>query len=385
MRKNKNEQIHIERYNADINCGLSSAQVEQRKQDKLVNNTKQRTSKSYFRIFFDNIFTFFNLIWFGIFIALLWVGSYTNLFFMAVIITNTAIAIIQEIRSKKTVEKLSMITLPKTLVVRDGNEIEVLSDEIVLDDILVLTVGNQIPTDSIILSGKVEVNESLLTGESKPVKKVENAELFAGSFITSGKCYARANKIGKESYIQSLATAAKKFKQPNSNLFRDLNKIITVIFNFDGRYEYVELDENRMCQIPPTNSSRIWFCITTEPDDVSRLSSTILSLDVEASGETNTEQVEAYQYAHASMLGLVQNLLTGNVNAKEAEFAVEAGVSRTQVSLTGDEEVAGEKNFLGTIKHNSNIVPDCKENLLQIVHRIAFNAHVHIAPCTDFG
>ena len=141
----------------------------------------------------------------------------------------------------------------------------------------------------------------------------------------------------------------------------DLNKIITVIFNFDGRYEYVELDENRMCQIPPTNSSRIWFCITTEPDDVSRLSSTILSLDVEASGETNTEQVEAYQYAHASMLGLVQNLLTGNVNAKEAEFAVEAGVSRTQVSLTGDEEVAGEKNFLGTIKHNSNIVPDCKE------------------------
>ena len=225
QKKVKNE-LHIERFNTTIDCGLSAVQVEQRKKEKLVNNTKQRTSKSYFRIFFDNIFTFFNFIWIAIFVALLWVKSYTNLFFMAVIITNTAIAIIQEIRSKRTVEKLSMITLPKSTVIRDGKEVEVSSDEIVLDDILVLTVGNQIPTDSIILSGKVEVNESLLTGESKPVKKVENAELFAGSFITSGKCYARANKIGKESYVQSLATAAKKFKQPNSNLFKDLNKII---------------------------------------------------------------------------------------------------------------------------------------------------------------
>ena len=225
-RKNLKEEVHTERFNATIDCGLSSAQVEQRKEEKLVNNTKQRTSKSYIRIFVDNIFTFFNLIWIAIFVALLWVKSYTNLFFIFVVITNTAIAIIQEIRSKRTVEKLSMITLPKSIVVRDGKEVEVSSDEIVLDDILVLTVGNQIPTDSIILSGKVEVNESLLTGESKPVKKGEECELFAGSFITSGKCYARANKIGKGSYVQSLAAAAKKFKQPNSNLFKDLNKII---------------------------------------------------------------------------------------------------------------------------------------------------------------
>ena len=141
----------------------------------------------------------------------------------------------------------------------------------------------------------------------------------------------------------------------------ELNKIVTVIFNFDGKNEYVELDDERMCQIPPTNASRIWFCITTEPDDVSKLSSTILSLDVEESGDTDLDHVEAYQNAHANLMGVVQNLLTGNVNAKNAEFAAVAGVSQTQVSLTGDEEVAGQKNFTGKIKHNSKDVPDSTE------------------------
>ena len=142
----------------------------------------------------------------------------------------------------------------------------------------------------------------------------------------------------------------------------ELNKIVTVIFNFDGRCEYVELDENRMCQIPPTSSSKVWFCITAEPDDVSRISSTILSLDVEESGEVDSSHVEAYQYAHASLLGVVQNLLTGNnIKAKTADFAAEAGVSQTQVSLTGDEEIAGEKNFVGEIKHNSNVVLDSSQ------------------------
>ena len=141
----------------------------------------------------------------------------------------------------------------------------------------------------------------------------------------------------------------------------ELNTIVTAIFNFDGKNVYVELDENRMCQIPPTNASRIWFCITAEPDEVSKLSSTILSLDVKESGETDLSNVEEYRSVHSNMLGVVHNLLAGNVNAKNADFADVAGVSLSQVSLTGDEEVAGEKNFTGTIKHNSNIVPDCYE------------------------
>lgn len=225
----KKQNIHIERFNASINQGLTNQQVKLRQEQKLVNNTKQKTSKSYFNIFFENIFTFFNMLWLVIFVALIWVKSYINLFFITIVIANTAIAIFQEIRSKKTVEKLSMVTSPKTIVIRDGEEEEILSKDIVLDDILVLEIGNQIPTDCIILDGIVEVNESLLTGESKPVKHTKKDMLLAGSFITSGKCYAKAEKIGKQSYIQNLASEAKKFKQPNSNLFKDLSAIIKYI------------------------------------------------------------------------------------------------------------------------------------------------------------
>lgn len=224
--KKKRENIHIERFEPSLEQGLSSEQVNQRIKEKLINNTKQKTSKSYLKIFIENIFTYFNMIWLVIFVALLLVKSYINLLFIVVILLNTSIAIFQEIRSKRTVEKLSMITLPKSNVIRNGQQIEINSDQIVLDDIICLEIGNQIPTDSIVLSGSVEVNESLLTGESRPIKKQKGEQLFAGSFITSGKCFARADKIGKESYIQSIAASAKKFKQPNSNLFRDLNKII---------------------------------------------------------------------------------------------------------------------------------------------------------------
>lgn len=139
----------------------------------------------------------------------------------------------------------------------------------------------------------------------------------------------------------------------------DQNKIITVIFNFDGRYTYVELDENRMCQIPPTKSSRIWFCITTEPDETSKLSSTLLSLDVLESGDTDTSEVEEYKYAHKNLMGIVQSLLDGKFEIKEAEFAKVSARSETQVSLTGDEIISGEKNFIGELKQKENKVLDC--------------------------
>ena len=126
MRKNKEElKQEIERFSPNINFGLSKEQVELRKSEKLVNNTKQKTSKTYLKIFLDNIFTFFNMLWLAIFIALIVVKSYENLLFIVVIFFNTLIAIIQEIRSKHVVEKLSLITAPKVKVVREGEEIEI--------------------------------------------------------------------------------------------------------------------------------------------------------------------------------------------------------------------------------------------------------------------
>lgn len=225
----KKQIAEIERVNADTKTGLSKEEVAIRTKNNYVNNTKQKTSKSYLKIFRDNICTFFNLVWLIIFVALVWVKEYPSLLFIVIVVANTAISIFQEIRSKRVVEKLSLVTAPKITVIRNGEEVEISTNEIVIDEIIKIEIGNQIPADSILLEGEVEVNESLLTGESVPVKKQAGDQLFAGSFITSGLCYARVDKVGKDSYIQTIAKEAKEFKQPNSNLFNDLNKIIKYI------------------------------------------------------------------------------------------------------------------------------------------------------------
>lgn len=226
---NKNKSIEIVRYNPDISCGLTKEQVRDRVSCGLINNTKQSSGKSYFKIFIDNICTFFNLIWLIVLVALIAVGAYSDLLFIIVIVCNMAIAIIQEIKAKRTVEKLSYVTAPKILTVRDGELEKISATKLCLDDIIKLNAGNQIPTDCILLEGKLEANESMLTGESLGVKKNVGDTLFAGSYIISGGCYARVNKIGKDSYIQSVAIQAKKFKSPASNLFKDINKLVKYI------------------------------------------------------------------------------------------------------------------------------------------------------------
>lgn len=219
----------IVRYNPTINQGLSDDEVKSRQQDKLTNHTKVKASKTYLSIFVKNIFTFFNMLWLLIAIALLCVGSYSDLLFLFVIVANTAIAIIQEIRAKIAVEKLSMITLPQIKTLRNGKTILISADKLVLDDIIILESGNQIPTDCIILDGTVDVNESLLTGESNSIEKNKDAHLLSGSFIVSGQCYAKVDRVGKDNYIEQMAQKAKEFKAPASNLFKDLNRLIKYI------------------------------------------------------------------------------------------------------------------------------------------------------------
>ena len=225
----KRKTIDKSRYTPDINVGLTRQQVENRKIAGLVNKTKQNSGKSIFTIFFQNICTFFNLIWAVVIAALLAVESYNDLFFIIVILLNTTIAIIQEIKAKITVEKLSYVTAPKLTVVRDGKEEKIVATKLCLDDIIKLSTGNQIPTDCILLDGKVEMNESMLTGESEPVKKQAGDVLFAGSYIISGGCVAKVDKVGSDSYIQTVAKQAKKFKSPQSNLFKDINNLVKYI------------------------------------------------------------------------------------------------------------------------------------------------------------
>lgn len=223
------QEFPIVRYQTDFEHGLSEEQINERKEHRLINDTKIKTSKSYLSIFCKNIFTIFNMIWFVIAVALMCVGAWSDLLFLFVVIANTAISIFQEIKAKHTVEKLSMVSAPRIKVIRMGLQYEVRGEELLLDDIILLENGNQIPADCIIEEGVVEANESLLTGESNSIKKQVGDTLLAGSFLVSGMCYARVDKVGKDNYIQTVAERTKDFKPQTSNLFKDLNSLIKII------------------------------------------------------------------------------------------------------------------------------------------------------------
>ena len=217
----------ITRYNPSINEGLSSIIFEERIKNNLTNKVKNKTSKSYFKIFYSNIFTFFNLLGLICFIALLAVKSnLSNFFFVIFYIANTTIGIIQEIRAKQCIDKLSLLANKTSIVIRDGVKTEIPSNQIVLDDIIYLGLGNQIPTDCKILDGEIEVNEALLTGESIPIKKKPGDKLLAGSFISSGVCYAIAEKVGKDNYVETLSAKAKQYKKPRSEIMNSITMII---------------------------------------------------------------------------------------------------------------------------------------------------------------
>lgn len=219
-----------ERFSPSSGEGLSSVQVKSRLEDGLVNISSQKYSKSYLSIFASNIFTVFNLLGLIVFISLLCVGAgLFDFVFVLVYIANFSIGIIQEIRAKKCIEKLSLVAQKNVKAIRDGKEAEIAATDIVLDDILKLGIGNQIPTDCIVTDGVIEVNESLLTGESVPIKKQAGDPLFAGSFIVAGHCIARADKVGKDNYVEQLSAKAKKYRKPRSELMSSLRFFIKAV------------------------------------------------------------------------------------------------------------------------------------------------------------
>ena len=218
------------RVQADINQGLTSEEVKQRVQLKKTNKVKKVVGKSYLSIFVGNLCTFFNLLGFIVFIiSLIAHSGLANMTFIVIIVANTAIGIFQEIRSKIAVEKLSLVSEPTALVVRDGVEQTIKTKDIVLDDILLYSAGKQICTDSIVIIGEAEVDESMLTGESDPVKKKAGDTLYSGSYIISGNCTARCDKVGKENYVEQLSARVKKAKMPTSELMKGIRRIIKFI------------------------------------------------------------------------------------------------------------------------------------------------------------
>lgn len=230
VKKKKVKQKDAVRFDVLDDYGLTDEQVESRIIDGLTNKVTTKYTKSIFSIIFSNTFTFFNLLYAIVFIAYFLAHvSIGNFMFVLVVLSNTLISIILEIKAKKSVENLSILQSPITKVIRNGNELEIISDDIVLDDIIKLSTGNQIPVDGIIRSGFVEVNEALLTGESVPVKKSVGDKIMAGSFITSGSCTAIADSVGEECYVQKLTARAKKYKKPHSELMSTITWIVKIV------------------------------------------------------------------------------------------------------------------------------------------------------------
>lgn len=207
--------------------GLTSEEVRKRIDNGQTNHTDISTQKTVGQIVKSNLLTYFNLIFLILTVLLCIVGSFRNLTFLPVIIGNTVIGIFQELRAKKTLDKMSMLNAPHSIVVRDGEQQKIQSEELVKDDIIILSAGNQICADATVLSGSISVNEALLTGESDEIKKKSGDRLMSGSFVVSGQCYAKLDKVGNESYISQLTAQAKAMGDgEQSEMIRYINKLV---------------------------------------------------------------------------------------------------------------------------------------------------------------
>ena len=272
----------MKRYNPDIHIGLTKKEINERIKNNLINYNTDIKTKSIKAIILSNVFTIFNLLNFSIALAIFMVGSYKNLLFMGVVFCNTIISIIQEANSKRVIDKLSVIASTKVLAIRNGQEKTINLDEIVLDDIIKLKIGNQVITDSIIKEGTVYVDESFITGESDLVEKKEGDMLLSGSFIVSGECISKVEHIGIDNYTSKISKEAKYIKKINSVIMSSLNKIIKFVsivivplglILFLRQYN---LDKNITDAVVNTSAA----IISMIPEGLVLLTSTVLAVSV---------------------------------------------------------------------------------------------------------
>lgn len=222
--------LNIEHFAVDENVGLSQEQVDERVAQGLVNAATKKYSKTYKSIFIGNICTFFNLLCLLCAVALLLARAPVNQYlFVVIFLCNIFVSIFQEIRAKRKIDRLCILSSPTAKVVRGGIKLDIPVEQLVVDDIILLTAGQQVPADCVAIGGAAELNESLLTGESVPIKKNLGDDLFAGSFVASGQVAARVEKIGEYTYISKLTAKAKKYKRPNSEIMNSISLFIKVI------------------------------------------------------------------------------------------------------------------------------------------------------------
>lgn len=223
------ERSHITRVNTDCEHGLSSAQVRERIAGGWGNTPVESPTKTVGQIISGNVFTYFNMLFFIIALALILVGSLNNLSFMVIILVNLMIGIVQEINSKRTLDSLNLLTEPHIKVIRDGREFSVPTEKLVIDDVIMLGAGNQICADATVLRGELQVNEALVTGESDEILKRPGDTLLSGSYVVSGSAYARLDAVGADSFVSKLTLDAKKTKKKETRGMMLSLKILIVI------------------------------------------------------------------------------------------------------------------------------------------------------------
>ncbi len=276
--------------------GLSSKEVNIRIKKGLINKNKVVPTKSILKIITDNIFTLFNILNFVLALLVFLVSSYKNLLFMGIVICNTLISMIQEIRSKRIVDKLSIITSLKTNVIRNSKVVSIKNEDIVKDDIIILKPGNQIVTDCVILEGNIDVNEAFITGESDLISYKKDDEVKSGSFVVVGKAIAKVIHVGDDNYVNTISKDAKYVKPLNSILMNSLNKIIKLvsiciiplgILLFINQYN---LDKNLEISIVNTVAALLGMI----PEGLVLLTSTVLAVSVIRLSKLNVLVQELY-------------------------------------------------------------------------------------------
>ena len=276
--------------------GLSSNEVNDRLKKGLTNKNRAVPTKSILKIITDNVFTLFNLLNFILALLIFFVSSYKNLLFMGIVVCNTLISMVQEIRSKRIVDKLSIITSLKSNVIRDNKIVNISNEDIALDDIIILKSGNQIVTDCIILEGSVEVNESFITGESDLMSYKEGDELKSGSFVVVGKVIAKVIHVGNDNYVNVISSDAKYVKPLNSILMKSLNKIIKLVSIFIVPlglllfFNQYNLDKNLETSIVNTVAALLGMI----PEGLVLLTSTVLAVSVIRLARLNVLVQELY-------------------------------------------------------------------------------------------
>lgn len=215
--------------NSEFN-GLTAAEVNARIEAGKINIADDSSDRTTGKIIRDNLLTYFNLIFLVITVLLCIAGAFRDLTFLPIIIGNILIGIVQELRAKKTLDKMKILNAGHAVVIREGKRQKVTAEELVIDDLVWLSSGDAICADSVVVSGEITVNESMLTGEADGIVKKENEELLSGSFVVSGEGYARLTRVGNDSYISKLTNEAKALKKgEESEMIRSINMFVKVI------------------------------------------------------------------------------------------------------------------------------------------------------------